>query len=266
MATVLKSLMVTLAAGLLTAGCAGVTRNALPAELASKAEVPGIPGVRAWGSDYSPLFQADLVESAKQARGVDPRGVVGPDGYANVLALSGGGPDGAFGAGLLCGWTKAGTRPTFKLVTGMSTGALIAPFAFVGPEYDHVLKQFYTTLHTKDIFTPKSLTSLLEGTDSLADSTPLAALLEKVVDDKQMAAVADGHRKGRRIYTIATRDGIDFKMAHIPDDYERKATEMFDPADMARLFDMAFDMAKAGYPWMSLPPGLKERTTKRPAG
>jgi hypothetical protein len=61
-------------------GCAGVERNALPTELAGKAEIAGIPGVRAWGSQFSPLFQADLVESIKQARSVDPRGVVGPDG------------------------------------------------------------------------------------------------------------------------------------------------------------------------------------------
>ena len=62
------------------------------------------------------------------------------------LALSGGGGDGAFGAGLLCGWSEAGTRPTFKLVTGISTGALIPPFAFLGPAYDQRLKEAYTTI------------------------------------------------------------------------------------------------------------------------
>lgn len=107
-----------------------------------------------------------------------------------MLALSGGGPDGAFGAGLLSGWTKAGNRPAFKLVTGISTGALIAPFAFAGPGYDDILKQFYTSVRSADIYTERPLLSLLAGTDALADTAPLASILEKVVDKKLLAAVA----------------------------------------------------------------------------
>ena len=57
------------------------------------------------------------------------------------LAISGGGDDGAFGAGLLAGWSARGDRPVFGLVTGVSTGALSAPFAFLGGEYDAKLKQ-----------------------------------------------------------------------------------------------------------------------------
>src|SRR5665647_3956593 len=77
------------------------------------------------------------------------------------LALSGGGGDGSFGAGFLCGWTAAGTRPRFKLVTGISTGALIAPFAFLGPEYDAKLKEAYTTISDKDIYTVTSVVTLV---------------------------------------------------------------------------------------------------------
>ena len=66
----------------------------------------------------------------------------------DILAISGGGADGAYGAGLLCGWTEHGDRPRFKLVTGISTGSLIAPFAFLGPEYDAKLKEVYTTIST----------------------------------------------------------------------------------------------------------------------
>ena len=74
------------------------------------------------------------------------RGHQGPPPPAVFLAVSGGGDNGAFGAGLLNGWTAAGNRPEFKLVTGVSTGALIAPFAFLGPAYDDKLKKFYTTV------------------------------------------------------------------------------------------------------------------------
>lgn len=186
------------------AGCAGVSRNPLPGELARTAQAAGIPNVRAWGDEPSPLFQADLVESIKQARAADPRGVTGPDGYINVLAISGGGPDGAFGAGLLCGWTDSGNRPPFKLVTGISTGALIAPFAFAGPEYDQLLRQFYTSVCTSDIYKERSLWSLLSGSDSMTDTEPLAKLLEKVVDERLLSAVAYAHRKGRRLYIGTT--------------------------------------------------------------
>ena len=71
--------------------------------------------------------------------------------YAH-LALSGGGANGAFGAGFLNGWTATGTRPVFKIVTGVSTGALMAPFAFIGPPYDQALREFYTTTRSNDIF------------------------------------------------------------------------------------------------------------------
>jgi predicted acylesterase/phospholipase RssA len=67
----------------------------------------------------------------------------------NYLVISGGGGDGAYGAGLLTGWTEAGTRPEFQIVTGISTGALIAPFAFLGPEYDPVLREVYTQFSTE---------------------------------------------------------------------------------------------------------------------
>ena len=71
---------------------------------------------------------------------------------SNYLSLSGGGDNGAFGAGLLVGWTEQGTRPEFNLVTGISTGALIAPFAYLGKDYDRVLTEVYTQVKPSDIF------------------------------------------------------------------------------------------------------------------
>ena len=138
---------------MLAVGCATVSHNTVPKEFVWEATVPDMPNVRAWGDKYSTALQRSLVESIHQARAIDPRGVVDATGHVNILALSGGGANGAFGAGLLSGWTAAGTRPLFKLVTGISTGALIAPFAFLGSDYDATLRDFYTTISTKDIYT-----------------------------------------------------------------------------------------------------------------
>jgi predicted acylesterase/phospholipase RssA len=67
------------------------------------------------------------------------------------LVISGGGSDGAFGAGVLKGWTESGKRPVFNIVTGVSTGALIATFAFLGPTWDHEVERFYTQVKQEQI-------------------------------------------------------------------------------------------------------------------
>jgi hypothetical protein len=175
---------------MLAVGCASVTRQTVPKELISEATVPDMPDVRAWGDAYSTVLQRSLVESVRQARTIDPRGVVDATGAVSVLALSGGGANGAFGAGLLCGWTAAGTRPPFKLVTGISTGALIAPFAFLGSGYDATLQEFYTTITTKDIYRERSYLAILFDLSSMVDTMPLQKILAKQVDDKVLAAVA----------------------------------------------------------------------------
>jgi hypothetical protein len=175
---------------MLAVGCASVTRQTVPNELISEATVPDMPDVRAWGDAYSTVLQRSLVESVRQARTIDPRGVVDATGAVSVLALSGGGANGAFGAGLLCGWTAAGTRPPFKLVTGISTGALIAPFAFLGSGYDATLQEFYTTITTKDIYRERSYLAILFDLSSMVDTMPLQKILAKQVDDKVLAAVA----------------------------------------------------------------------------
>ena len=110
-------------------------------------------------------------------------GVIGePHHY---LAISGGGADGAFGAGVLCGWTAAGNRPEFTVVTGISTGALIAPFAFLGPDYDDELREFYTTVTTKDILKKRSRLNTVTS-DAAASSEPLQDLLENVIDEEMI--------------------------------------------------------------------------------
>ncbi len=129
-------LVLTAALLMLVQGCATLKRRgAVPAGLTPQAEIPGIPNARFWvDADLTPYLQevdrgldrekAFLARSG-QRRALPP---------ANFLALSGGGDNGALGAGLQVGWTQTGTRPKFKGVTGISTGALIAPFVFLGPD------------------------------------------------------------------------------------------------------------------------------------
>ena len=121
----------------------------------------------------------------------------------NVLAISGGGSDGAFGAGVLRGWTESGKRPEFNIVTGVSTGALIATFAFLGPEWDDEVERFYTKVTSEQIYAENGLLGVLQ--DSLYDTGPFRAMVEKVVTSRLLDAVAKEHEKGRRLY-VATTD------------------------------------------------------------
>lgn len=126
----------------------------------------------------------------------------------NVLVLSGGGANGAYTAGVLNGWTASGTRPQFDVVTGVSTGALIAPFAFLGSEYDDTLRHSYTSAKESDIFKRRWLPELLWA-DSLADSAPLKRKIASEITPDVVAKVAEAHREGRRLY-VGTTD-IDTK-------------------------------------------------------
>lgn len=186
-------------------GCSIPGRKpAVPKELTAQAEVPGMPGIRyIVGGDMTQLIkdgkQSFFSEMAYRAK----TGQKDPLPPANFLAISGGGDDGAFGAGLLCGWTKAGTRPDFKLVTGISTGALIAPFAFLGPKYDAKLKEVYTTSSPKDILEERSLTAAVFD-DALADNKPLWHLLEKYITAEMLRDIAEEHKKGRILLIAST--------------------------------------------------------------
>jgi patatin-like phospholipase len=94
------------------------------------------------------------------------------------------------------GWTAAGTRPSFKLVTGVSTGALIAPFAFLGPHYDDQLKAVYTTISSRDVLEARWFTAAVLG-DAMADNTPLYKTVSRYVDQSMLDAIAAEYAKGR---------------------------------------------------------------------
>jgi hypothetical protein len=115
------------------------------------------------------------------------------------LSLSGGGGDGAYGAGVLVGWTASGRRPQFDVVTGISTGALIAPMAFLGPSYDDRLKQAFTTVSTSDIQDGQNVLAMVGAGDSLSSGSGLEKLISRFLTPDMIAAIAAEHRKGRAL-------------------------------------------------------------------
>ncbi len=143
------------------------------------ARVPGMPAdVRFWG---------DSVAEFQRALPAEP----GP-----WLILSTGGEEGAYGAGFLAGWAATGTRPQFSVITGVSTGALMATYTFAGGKFDEELHNVYTTISATDIF------EVATTPESLTDNWPLGKSIEKRVTPEILAAVAAEHQKGRRLFVV----------------------------------------------------------------
>src|SRR6267154_1061662 len=156
-----------------------LARTPFTLEEQAAATIPGIPDARVWG------------DSETEFKRLLPT-VSGP-----WLAISGGGADGAFGAGLLVGWTQSGNRPDFAVVTGASIGALIGPYAFLGSEFDGELTKNFTDITAADVFEAKPTP------ESFLDTWPLKRLIEKRVTRNLLKAIAAEHMKGRR-YLVAT--------------------------------------------------------------
>jgi hypothetical protein len=180
------------------AGCAGNAavdqlRDPVPESLVSATMVPGYSHIRYWGDDPDGISREMISQvAAQQTRSGNM------SKQRNFLAVSGGGSNGAFGAGLLFGWTAAGNRPEFTFVTGISTGSLIAPFAFLGPPYDESLRKAYTDISAKDIYKKKNIFGII-GSESVADNTPLRKLVESYVTDQMLVDIAAQHARGRRL-------------------------------------------------------------------
>jgi len=173
-------------------GCASV-RHAIPPDLLSSARVFGMQDIRAFSGIPSDSFKKDFVKLLEEEDNFE----TGRTYY--MLAISEGGDYGAYGAGLLCGWTESGTRPVFKVVTGVSTGALMAPFAFLGSKYDAKLKEIYTKYSTKDIVRIR-----LPFINSFTSTLPLERLIERYFDIELLKEIATEHKKGRRLYIGTT--------------------------------------------------------------
>ena len=120
-----------------------------------------------------------------------------------ILALSGGGMYGSYTAGVLNGWSKSGQRPEFDVITGISTGGLIAPLVFAGPDYDAQMKLIYTRVTRRDIFTYRNWATI-PFCESIASTTPLRAIVETTITDGLILNIAAEHNKGRRLYVGTT--------------------------------------------------------------
>lgn len=181
---------------LLVGACASVP-NRIPytAVDQSEAVVVGMPaGIRVWSDAPIEAFRPIFGELRVTARALGRP--------PSLLALSGGADDGAYGAGFLSGWTERGDRPEFTVVSGISTGALIAPYAFLGPAYDEELGRLFTTIDSKDIFVFRGLRGLLGA--AIADSKPLREMVDRQVTPELLAAIATEHRRGRRLLVATT--------------------------------------------------------------
>lgn len=199
---------ITVAAVLVTCltGCAStIERNGITnMALADKAQVPGLSGVRFWADEVSSDPIGDIRRRAphmpaigRNSRKINGRPIV------ETLALSGGGSDGAFGAGVLTGWSERGDRPEFEVVTGVSAGAIIAPFAYLGPKYDPALKVIWTEYQQSQVVTAQFLPGLFGGS-ALTDTTPLASLIAKYVDREMLDAIAAQYNRGRILMVLTT--------------------------------------------------------------
>ena len=382
-------LLLAVVAAAALSGCASAPkRNPLPVELYETASIPDIEYARYFADKAPPFENAWLAQSKEELESRFSAAFGKPHNY---LAISGGGARGAFGAGLLAGWSAKGDRPEFQMVTGISTGALTAPWAYLGSDYDHVLEEIFTTYSTKDLLKKRSKLSVVTN-DAVMGTERMAALLARYIDEDVLEAIAAEGRRGRslmiattnldaqrpvlwrihtiamsgqpgaldlirqivlasasipaafppvaieveangqrfdelhvdggtssqvvlyppnldwsrvlkklevptapdvyvirnarldvagaavnrrvfpiagrsinslirtqgigdlfRIYTLAARDGLNFNLAFIPEDFDEMPTEQFDPVWMRKLFDRGFEMGKAGYEWSKVP-------------
>lgn len=237
MRTTLFSLLL---ASLLSA-CSTPTRFlAVPERYAAQAVLPGLERLRYVVGNAQDMEQLnrDVVDTWQRERQQLAR--LGHPAHAlppsHILALSGGGDNGAFGAGLLSGWTASGKRPEFSLVTGVSTGALIAPFAFLGPAYDAQLRALYTQTSPEDIVAPRRWWSVLTD-DAVADTAPLRGQLRKYITREFLDAVAAEYAKGRELWISTTnldsRQRVIWNMTRLATYQHPRAVQLFQDVMLA---------------------------------
>ncbi|ASY58477.1 patatin-like phospholipase family protein [Sinorhizobium sp. CCBAU 05631] len=188
----IRVLMALVPVAFILSGCMQTLDRALDAQEADRASIAGYGEIRSY-------LDARLDEFPQNAREWAP--ATKPGGL-DVLMISGGGSGGAFSVGVLAAWSSAQTRPQFDVVTGVSTGALIAPLAFLGSAYDDTLVHLYTSGVANDLARSKSLGGLLGS--SLLRSEPLKRMVERFITPAVLEQVAAEHRKGRRLFVLTT--------------------------------------------------------------
>lgn len=184
--------------------CAAPERGqSVPMGQASHATVLGLPNERFFPATGVGPLEAEFVAAVQRMRRTRGLAANAPMPELQLLAVSGGGENGAFGAGLLCGWTEHGDRPTFELVTGVSTGALIAPFAYLGSGYDAPLRAVYTGLSPDKVLSKRYITAALFD-DALTDNHPLFTTISSYMNEALLAAIAKAYDEGRLLLVGST--------------------------------------------------------------
>ncbi|WP_441236339.1 patatin-like phospholipase family protein [Bradyrhizobium sp. 930_D9_N1_4] len=168
--------------------CTSLPRTPYTAAEASTSRVLDIDGLRRYADEPVTKFSFEKDTSTATK---------------SYLALSGGGADGAYGVGVLNGWTAARTRPTFSVVSGVSTGGLIAPFAYLGSQYDDTLREVYTSGIAESLLSDPSIMRVLFGS-GLFGNTRLRELVARYVGAELMAQVARENAKGRKLLVVTT--------------------------------------------------------------
>src|SRR5829696_594437 len=188
----LRNLLVVFAL-FIVAGCASLPRISSTRAQQAVASIPNMPNARVWSDDRA---DALLARSKSDVRAV----AAGRDGAINVLAISGGGSNGAYGAGLLVGWSDRGTRPEFTVVTGASAGALISPFAFLGSTYDPALKNLFSEGIGQELLQIDGLSAIFGA--GVFKTEPLKQLIARYVDDALLERIGAEYKKGRRLLVV----------------------------------------------------------------
>ena len=187
----ISSLFVGIWIAFLLANCSSFPRKSFTREQQDLAGIPGIADARIWADDPAGLSRTALFSYGQHK----PASI-------DILALSGGGAEGAFGAGLLVGWTEAGNRPEFSMISGTSSGALIAPFAFLGASHDPTLKKLFTGGFAETLLHVMALTQFFGS--GVFKTEPLKLLIAHYVDEDLLQLVAIQHRRGRRLFIVTT--------------------------------------------------------------
>ncbi|NTF89500.1 alpha/beta hydrolase [Agrobacterium rhizogenes] len=212
----LNGILIPLIAGVALGGCTTV-RPSYDEKQSEAARIPGFEDVRL------PL-DGDLSSYARL--GFLPRSSQSPV----LISISGGGAGGAFSVGALEGWTAAGTRPSFDVVTGVSTGAFIAPFAFLGPQYDPLLRRLYTSGEAENLVKVKFLPFGIFG-QSLFEQRPLRSMVDHYITPELLREIAVENKKGRRLFVLTTnldtQEAIMWNMGAIASKGTPQALELF---------------------------------------
>lgn len=205
---------------------------------------------RFWGDEVTSELRSLVTNQYRQIKSAASRGVRPASlKRADYLAISGGGANGAFGAGFLKGWSKRGNRPEFEVVTGVSTGALAAPFIFLGTKYDTELEKIYTVYGDRDIMRSRGIFGVFGS--ALYDNAPLRALISNHVTDDVVDAMAAEYRMGRRLLVQTTN--IDAQRPVVWDISAISASQRQDRRDLIVNILLASASIPAVFPPVRLP-------------